>query len=145
MDNNFEIKELILVDENIAGAITDLMIQLDPKTESVEVETIKKIIESPDNYLFVVADKEKIVGMLTLISYNTPSGSRGYIEDVVVDITYRGKGLGKLLLNHAIEYSRNLQLEYIGLTSRSDREAANYLYQSLGFEKRDTNVYRYHL
>ena len=81
--------------------------------------------------------------MLTIASYKTPSGIKVWIEDVVVDESQRGKGIGKELMLSAIDYSKSLGSKDIRLTSRPSRIAANELYLKLGFKKYETNFYRY--
>ena len=88
-------------------------------------------------------DEEKIVGMLTLAVFRIPSGVRAWIEDVVVDTEARGRGIGAALVRRAIEIAQESGARTVDLTSRPSREAANKLYQKLGFEQRSTNVYRY--
>ena len=75
--------------------------------------------------------------------FSIPTGIKAWIEDVVVDENARGKGVGKILMNHAMEEARSLGAKSLDLTSRSSREAANKLYQAIGFQERETNVYRY--
>ncbi len=72
-----------------------------------------------------------------------PTGIRAWIEDVVVDGAARGKGVGDALNRHAIDLAADLGAKTVDLTSRPSREAANRLYKRLGFEQRDTNVYRF--
>jgi ribosomal protein S18 acetylase RimI-like enzyme len=81
--------------------------------------------------------------MLTIGTYPTPSGAKVWIEDVVVDETQRGKGIGKKLMLFAINYSKALGAESVALTSRPFRLAANRLYQKIGFIQYETNVYKY--
>lgn len=143
MNSEFMISQLDAVTEEILTVLNTLLIQLNPDLPELTGSDLEKILATNSTYLYVLKQHDTIVGMLTFVVYRTPSGARGYIEDVVVNEQQRGKGLGKMLLHHAIEKAKELQLEYIGLTSRPEREAANKLYQSLGFKKRDTNVYRY--
>jgi len=84
-----------------------------------------------------------IQGMLTLVIFTIPTGTRAWIEDVVVDDAARGHGAGLQLVDAALELAHNLGVKTVDLTSRPSREAANRLYQRAGFEKRDTNVYRH--
>jgi len=80
---------------------------------------------------------------MTLIVFPIPTGMRAWIEDVVVDENARGKGVGEALNRRAIEIAIQAGAKTIDLTSRPSREAANRLYQRLGFSVRDTNIYRY--
>jgi len=84
-----------------------------------------------------------LAGCLTLIMFRIPTGLRARIEDVVVDQPYRGLGLGRALNEAALERAKAAGARSVDLTSSPRREAANQLYAALGFEKRDTNVYRY--
>lgn len=84
-----------------------------------------------------------LLGMLSLIMFEIPTGWRAWIEDVVVDDAARGRGAGKALVNAAVKIARDKGAKSVDLTSRPSREAANRLYRRAGFELRETNVYRY--
>lgn len=86
-----------------------------------------------------------IVGSLTLAMFRIPTGVRAWIEDVVVDESARGRGVGEALTQEALGRARAAGARTVELTSRPSREAANRLYLRLGFEVRDTNVYRFSL
>ncbi len=86
-----------------------------------------------------------IVGMLTLVTFRLPTGVRAWIEDVVVDSGSRGRGVGEALTQAAIELAAARGAQTVELTSRPSREAANRLYRRMGFEPRETNVYRFRL
>jgi ribosomal protein S18 acetylase RimI-like enzyme len=103
---------------------------------------VARIVESDSARLLVARDESGIVGMLTLVIFPIPSGLRAWIEDVVVDGAARGKGVGEKLNTAAIELARSAGVRTIDLTSRPSRDAANRLYKRLGFEPRNTNVYR---
>jgi ribosomal protein S18 acetylase RimI-like enzyme len=61
----------------------------------------------------------------------------------VVDEAVRGRGVGEGLSQEAVRRALELGARTVELTSRPSREAANRLYQRLGFVLRDSNVYRY--
>lgn len=85
----------------------------------------------------------RIVGCASLCVFDSPTGRKGHIEDVVVSSDCRGRHLGRKLLEYILDYAHtNLAPIDIHLTSRPSRVAANTLYRTLGFEQRDTNVYR---
>lgn len=86
-----------------------------------------------------------IVGMLTLVTFRLPTGVRAWIEDVVVDSGSRGRGVGEALTQAALEIAADRGAQTVDLTSRPSREAANRLYHRMGFEPRETNVYRFPL
>jgi ribosomal protein S18 acetylase RimI-like enzyme len=88
-------------------------------------------------------DADRIVGSLTLVLFRIPTGMRAWIEDVVVDGEARGQGVGEALNRYAIDVAAEHGARSVDLTSRPSREAANRLYQRLGFVARETNVYRY--
>jgi ribosomal protein S18 acetylase RimI-like enzyme len=88
-------------------------------------------------------DDDTVVGMLTLAVFRVPTGLRAWIEDVVVDEAVRGRGVGAELTNAAIHLANQRGARTVDLTSRPSREAANRLYQRLGFVQRETNVYRF--
>jgi ribosomal protein S18 acetylase RimI-like enzyme len=93
--------------------------------------------------LFVARDAgAEIVGSLTLAVFRGPTGVRAWIEDVVVETSLRGTGIGAALVKAAITEARRAEARTVDLTSRPDRDEANRLYQRLGFDKRETNVYR---
>jgi ribosomal protein S18 acetylase RimI-like enzyme len=77
--------------------------------------------------------------------FRIPTGVRAWIEDVVVDGSARGHGVGEALNLAAIEHARKNGAVTVDLTSRPSREAANRLYQRIGFTARETNIYRYSL
>lgn len=124
--------------------INNLLVQLNPASRTLNDENVKKIIEEKCNCLLVARETtgNRIIGMLTLITSVSPSVEKGFIEDVVVDEKYRGKGVGEKLMTRALDQAREKGITYVDLTSNPTRIAANKLYQQLGFKKRDTNVYR---
>jgi len=102
----------------------------------------KALLASGNSHLFFLLDGHTVAGMATLGIYSSPTGVKAWIEDVVVDVVYRGKGLGRMLTQHAIDYAKSKQADSLMLTSNPSRIAANNLYQSIGFEQKETNVYR---
>ncbi len=129
------------INQEIATAFTKLMPQLSPGSRIPAMAELNEIIKSGNTHI-IIAKEEKISGTLTLVFQKIPTGEKAWIEDVVVDFSSRGKGIGEKLIRYAIDYSRNKGIRTIDLTSSPERIAANKLYQKLGFEKRNTNVYR---
>ena len=101
-----------------------------------------QLLASENSHLFFIMKDEQIAGMLTVGIYYSPTGGKAWIEDVVVDETFRGQGLSKLLVAHAIEFTKSMGIPSLMLTSNPKRIAANKLYQAMGFERKETNVYR---
>lgn len=106
-------------------------------------EALVAITSDPDSSLFIARLDGVIVGSLTLVFYRIPTGVKAWIEDVVVDEAARGHGIGESLNRAALDEARARGVKGVSLTSRSSREAANRLYQRIGFTARETNVYRY--
>ena len=101
-----------------------------------------QLLASENSHLFFIMKDEQIAGMLTVGIYYSPTGGKAWIEDVVVDETFRGQGISKQLVAHAIEFVKSKQIPLLMLTSNPKRIAANKLYQAMGFERKETNVYR---
>jgi len=102
----------------------------------------RQLLESDNSHLFFLLKDEQIAGMLTVGIYYSPTGGKAWIEDVVVDESFRGQGLSKLLVAHAIKFVKEKQIPSLMLTSNPRRVTANKLYQTMGFGKKETNVYR---
>ena len=102
----------------------------------------RQLLESTNSHLFFLMKDNQIAGMLTVGIYYSPTGGKAWIEDVVVDESFRGQGLSKLLVAHAIEFVKGKQIPLLMLTSNPKRIAANKLYQAMGFGRKETNVYR---
>ena len=106
---------------------------------------LAEIVRSESTVLFAARSDGIIVGLLTLATFRIPTGVRAWIEDVVVDDRARGRGVGEALNRAALAEAHRRGAKTVDLTSRPSREAANRLYQRIGFVRRDTNVYRYEL
>ncbi|MCJ7622027.1 MAG: GNAT family N-acetyltransferase [Anaerolineaceae bacterium] len=140
-----QIHELSQVTDEVLEALRHLMPQLTDIAPPSRDE-LEQIISSPACRLFLARDPDtngKIIGTATLAAYQTPTGVHAWIEDVVVDTDYRGRGIGEALSRIAIEAAVGMRAKSISLTSNPSREAANRLYQRLGFVKWETNLYRY--
>ena len=130
------------VTEELVEGLNHLLPQLSKSAAPLETRDVEELVASPATVVFIARDEGRIVGSLTLVVFPIPTGRRAWIEDVVVDGSARGAGVGEALTNAAIEESRRRRVRSIDLTTRPSREAANRLYTRLGFEIRDTNVYR---
>lgn len=136
-----------------AGSVTDELVdafallipQLSSSNPAPGREQLQAIVSSPSCVLFVARVDGRIVGSLTLATFPIPTGVRAWIEDVVVDGSARGHGVGEALSMAAIEEARARGAVTVELTSRPSREAANRLYRRIGFVQRETNVYRFTL
>lgn len=140
------IERLTELSDEIVESLRKLIIQLAPNSSLPTKEYLQEILNSPDMFLFLVKEGELIVGTFSLVLYKIPTGIKASIEDVVVDISMRGKKIGEKMILFAIAYAKTqLGVRKIDLTSSPSRVAANALYQKLGFKKRETNVYRFEL
>lgn len=131
------------VNEELLDACSRLIPQLSSSNPAPTSDELAEIIQSPTTVLLVARVDGQIAGILTLATFRIPTGIRAWIEDVVVDESARGHGVGQALNLTAIEEARKRGAITVDLTSRPSREAANRLYQRIGFEARTTNVYRY--
>ena len=140
----FYIQQLKKFSSELTVALNKLLKQLDNAATPLTQVDIENMIDSPANRLFVArrSDNKEIVGMLTLIVYRIPVWKKGWIEDVVVDKTYRNKGIATKLIDHGVKSAKAEGVLSLNFTSRPERETASRLYRRLGFEKRNTNVYR---
>lgn len=137
-----QIEILSDVDNKIITAFNRLMQQLSSNYKPIAKEYLIDIINSSNIIIFVAKENETIIGSLSLVFYNIPTGMKAWVEDVVIDQSVRGKGVGKALIEQAIFYAKQSGASKLDLTSSPERVAANKLYQKLNFEKRETNVYR---
>ena len=133
------------VDNDLVEAFQRLIPQLSKSNPAPTKEQLESIVASDSSQILLAKADGVIVGSLTLVIFQIPTGLRAWIEDVVVDGSARGAGVGEALNTFAINESRKRGATTVDLTSRPSREAANRLYQRLGFVQRDTNVYRFTL
>jgi len=134
------------VTEELVSAVARLVPQLSRSSAPPGPVELADVIHSPATKLLIArSETGDILGTLTLVTFRIPTAIRALIEDVVVDERARGRGVGEALTAAALATAREAGARTVDLTSRPSREAANRLYQRLGFELRETNVYRYDL
>jgi ribosomal protein S18 acetylase RimI-like enzyme len=132
------------VDDALVDAVERLVLQLSSSTPPPTRVELGVIVAGPTTMLLLArSGGGAVVGMLTLATFRIPTGVRAWIEDVVVDADARGQGVGEALTREAVRIAGTHGARTVELTSRASREAANRLYQRIGFERRDTNVYRF--
>ncbi|MGI6572553.1 MAG: GNAT family N-acetyltransferase [Fermentimonas sp.] len=139
-----KIERISQVDESTVEVFKKLMPQLTGKDKHPSLEELQRVIQSDERFLFFATENGEVIGTLTLVFYQLPSGLKAWIEDVIVDEQARGKGVATALLKHALQVAREKGALKADLTSMPWRQAANSLYQKMGFEKRESNMYRYH-
>ena len=131
--------------DELVQAMAVLIPQLSKSNPPPSATDLAAIIQSEASVLFIARVDGKIAGALTLATFRIPTGVRAWIEDVVVDSEARGHGVGEALNVAAIAEARSRGAITVELTSRPSREAANRLYQRIGFVQRETNIYRFTL
>ena len=130
----------------VVDAFARLLPQLSSSATALTRETLTEIIAAPHNTVLLARDPSaggQIVGTLTLVIFRIPTGMRAWIEDVVVDSSARGRGVGEALTLAAVKLAKERGARTVDLTSRRSRQAAHRLYEKAGFHVRDTSVYRF--
>lgn len=127
---------------DLQSALAALLPQLNPSLSIPGLDHLKAMVADPAVTLLVARDGSEIVGTAAVVVYVTPIWIKARIEDVVVDQAARGRGVGEALVKGCIEVARNRGAAIVELQSARSREEANRLYPRLGFELRDSNVYR---
>jgi ribosomal protein S18 acetylase RimI-like enzyme len=130
----------------LTAAFERLVPQLSRSSPPPTAEELQALIDQAGTHVLVATDDDgTVIGTLTLVLFRIPTGTRAWIEDVVVDAAGRGQGVGEALTRAALDIAKDHGAKTVDLTSRPSREAANRLYQRIGFEPRETNVYRFTL
>jgi ribosomal protein S18 acetylase RimI-like enzyme len=143
MDVRVEI--LTEVTSEVVEAFGRLLPQLSSSAEPPDAGALSAIAAAPASTLLLARADGAIVGTLTLAIFPIPTGIRAWIEDVVVDEAARGQGVGEMLTVAALELARRAGARTVDLTTRPSREAAGRLYERVGFERRDSRLYRHNL
>ena len=137
------IHEVTEVDDELVEAFARLIPQLSSSNPPPGPDVLRDIVASDASTILIARDSDgRIRASMTLVMFRIPTALRAWIEDVVVDEDARGLGVGRLINERAVEIATEAGARTIELTSRPSREAANRLYLRMGFEVRETNVYR---
>lgn len=142
------IEKVTQASDELHEALQRLVPQLGAHKIPPTKEELDELVKSQSSILLVARDRDAnapIAGALCLTIYRVPTGLRSIIEDVIVDENLRRRGIGEALVRKAIDLARQAGAEGVSLTSNPQREAANELYQSIGFQRRQTNPYYYRL
>ncbi|GGJ36865.1 GNAT family N-acetyltransferase [Streptomyces brasiliensis] len=129
--------------QELHDAFSRLLPQLSSSAKPLDHDVVDRIVTCDANRVLVARTPDGIVGTLTLVLFPLPSGLRARVEDVVVDSAARGKGIAALLTQEALRIAREEGARTVDLTSRPERVAANRLYERLGFQARQSTVYRF--
>jgi ribosomal protein S18 acetylase RimI-like enzyme len=137
-----EIEAVRVSTDEVVKAFGRLLPQLSRSAKPLDLTALDELVASDASTLLIARREGEIVGALTLVMFPIPTGRRAWIEDVVVDESARGLGVGAALTQEAVRLAREAGARTIDLTSRPSRAAANRLYERLGFSLRDSRVYR---
>ena len=132
--------------EALTEALERLVPQLSRSNPPPSLDEVQAMLGHPAITQFVARDDDgTIVGVSTLAVFPIPTATRAWVEDVIVEESRNGQGIGRELTEAMLEKAKALGCKTVDLTSRPSREAANALYKKVGFHQRETNVYRYDL
>lgn len=130
--------------EELTAALERLVPQLSRSNPPPDLAAVRAMLAHEAITQFVARDDAgAIVGVSTLAVFPIPTARRAWVEDVIVDEASSGQGIGRLLTEAMLDRARELGCATVDLTSRPSRKAANHLYKKVGFQQRDTNVYRF--
>lgn len=138
----YDVEILSSITDADAEDLATLLGQLS-STASSDRDRFVAVVDHDATELLVVRAEGRIVGMVTLVTFPLPSGLRGHVEDVVVDLAMRGRGIARVLLERMTALATERRLRSLDLTSRPSRESAIRLYESVGFVMRETNALRF--
>lgn len=139
--DNMEIRELQNYTQAQFEDLKQLMSELSDRVNLTQTDMML-VLKDSNCHLYVILDGDCIIGCATLCIFHSPTGTKASIEDVVVSSAYRGQHLGKQLMEYVLEQAKAYAPIELHLTSNPKRVAANKLYQSLGFQKKETNCYQ---
>ena len=141
MKRTMQIVELKEVTAQQMAALTGLMKELSERVTMTE-EALLNVLKDDNSHLFALMAEGVVVGCATLCVFHSPTGRKASVEDVVVSSICRGRHWGRALMERMLEEAQKLAPIEVQLTSKPKRVAANALYQSLGFQRKETNCYR---
>ena len=141
---DFIIEQVKAFSPEMADAVRNLAIQIGKNYKTLTDDDLKEILDSPHSFLFIAKhiSTQEIAAMIMVIVYRIPYVKKAYLDDLIVDPKFRGKGIATELMKQASDFAKEKGAAYVDFTARPRREASNSLYEKMGFKKRDTNVYR---
>jgi ribosomal protein S18 acetylase RimI-like enzyme len=142
---NVDVEVLSEVTSEVVEAFARLLPQLSTSAKPLDAAGLAVIVAAPASTVLIARVDGQILGALTLVTFPIPTGVRAWIEDVVTDEAARGKGVATALIDEAIRLAKQASARTIDLSSRPSRMAAGVLYERMGFEQRETRMYRYKL
>jgi len=142
---NVDVEVLSEVTSEVVEAFGRLIPQLSSLAKPLDAAALSAIVATPASTVLIARVDGDLVGTLTLVTFPIPTGVRAWIEDVVTEESARGKGVATALIDEAIRLAKQASARTIDLSSRPARAAAGVLYERMGFEQRETRMYRYKL
>ena len=144
MQNDIVIEQVKSFSPEVVETIRKLAKQIGENYKELTDKDVEEMLASPHTHLFFARDSKtnQIAGMVTVLVVRIPYIRKAHIEDVVVDKTYRNQGIGTLLLQKAVAVGREKGAAHVDFSSRPRRAEGNSMYEKLGFQKRETNIYR---
>ena len=138
------IEEVTTFSSEIADAVRRLARQIGNNSQPLADEDLQEIIDSPSSYLYLARDTNtgQVAGMVMVSVYRIPYTKKAYIDDLIVDESFRKRGIATQLMQTAVAIAKEKNAAYVDFTSRPRRAAGNTLYEKMGFKQRETNVYR---
>lgn len=138
-----EVTQSAEITPRLIATLNALLVQLTTHARPLTDEALQSIVQASNVHLYALRNEcDDICGMATLAVDALPTGGKAWIEDVVIDTTYRRRGYGRQLIEHLVCEARRLGACSVNLTSKPSRVAANKLYKDVGFMPRETNVYK---
>ncbi len=142
--SDFIIKRATSYSPELLEAVRHLVKQIGSSFQELTADELRGLLASPQSYLFVAQNTstQEIVGMVMAVLYRIPYAKKAYFDDLIVDEKFRKMGIATKLMQKAIQTARGEKVSYIEFTAHPKRIASNHLYEKLGFQKRETNIYR---
>lgn len=138
---NYNVVRVTCLSDPLVEAFGRLLPQLSERLANPQCDLLQAVVAGKQSALFAAESAGEIVGLLTLVWYDVPSGRKAWIEDVVVDQAFRGAGVGGLLVEKALEWAAKIGADKVMLTSNPSRQAAHRLYRRAGFSEVETTLF----
>ena len=142
--NDIRIEQVKTYSEEVVGAVSTFVTKLGDRYQPFTEDSLREIVNSQQSYLYIAkhTPTQEIAGMIFEIIYRIPYTTKAYVEDLFIDEKFRKMGIATRLFQKVVDNAREHKAAYIDFTSKPYRVEGNSLYEKLGFQKRDTNVYR---
>lgn len=140
---DIKVEECFEAGPALMAGMARLLPQLSGRLAVPDADALRRIVGAEQGRLLVARVGERVVGLLTIVWYDVPSGRKAWIEDVVTDAEFRGRGIGRRMVRKALEIARSVSADKVMLTSSAHRTAAHALYRSENFQTAETTVFAF--